>query len=106
MRGRWLRARGVFAFTFFFKPKTAYERRISDWSSDVCSSDLGEAGRNQGNSVEGIAGEREPRLSQIGERGDRRRDPADPDQRRFRKGCAELRRIGRAEVEQIGRAHV
>src|SRR3546814_5594221 len=25
---------------FFFKPKTAYERRISDWSSDVCSSDL------------------------------------------------------------------
>src|SRR3546814_2667465 len=25
---------------FFFKKKTAYERRISDWSSDVCSSDL------------------------------------------------------------------
>src|SRR3546814_8354271 len=25
---------------FFFKHKTAYERRISDWSSDVCSSDL------------------------------------------------------------------
>src|SRR3546814_7675171 len=24
---------------FFFKQKTAYERRISDWSSDVCSSD-------------------------------------------------------------------
>src|SRR3546814_19018789 len=39
---------------FFFKQKTAYEMRISDWSSDVCSSDLwlllpekscGEAGR-------------------------------------------------------------
>src|SRR3546814_7264546 len=34
---------------FFFKQKTAYEMRISDWSSDVCSSDLaplepGEAG--------------------------------------------------------------
>src|SRR3546814_11145398 len=29
----------VFVF-FFFKQKTAYERRISDWSSDVCSSDL------------------------------------------------------------------
>src|SRR3546814_4346667 len=28
---------------FFFKQKTAYEMRISDWSSDVCSSDL--AGR-------------------------------------------------------------
>src|SRR3546814_2692694 len=30
----------VFVFFFFFKQKTAYEMRISDWSSDVCSSDL------------------------------------------------------------------
>src|SRR3546814_1724982 len=30
---------------FFFKQKTAYELRISDWSSDVCSSDLGHARR-------------------------------------------------------------
>src|SRR3546814_6757237 len=29
-----------FVFVFFFKQKTAYEMRISDWSSDVCSSDL------------------------------------------------------------------
>src|SRR3546814_16928835 len=29
---------------FFFKQKTAYEMRISDWSSDVCSSDLGRCG--------------------------------------------------------------
>src|SRR3546814_1586670 len=29
-----------FGFVFFFKQKTAYEMRISDWSSDVCSSDL------------------------------------------------------------------
>src|SRR3546814_1717470 len=28
-------------YFFFFKQKTAYEMRISDWSSDVCSSDLG-----------------------------------------------------------------
>src|SRR3546814_18558890 len=35
----------MFVF-FFFKQKTAYEMRISDWSSDVCSSDLrGEAPR-------------------------------------------------------------
>src|SRR3546814_107001 len=33
----------VFVF-FFFKQKTAYEMRISDWSSDVCSSDLDEGG--------------------------------------------------------------
>src|SRR3546814_2691306 len=30
-----------FFYFFFFKQKTAYEMRISDWSSDVCSSDLG-----------------------------------------------------------------
>src|SRR3546814_2965595 len=30
----------VFVIFFFFKQKTAYEMRISDWSSDVCSSDL------------------------------------------------------------------
>src|SRR3546814_3909125 len=31
-------------FFFFFKQKTAYEMRISDWSSDVCSSDLSSQG--------------------------------------------------------------
>src|SRR3546814_7305893 len=30
----------VYVLVFFFKQKTAYEMRISDWSSDVCSSDL------------------------------------------------------------------
>src|SRR3546814_3405573 len=30
----------VICLFFFFKQKTAYEMRISDWSSDVCSSDL------------------------------------------------------------------
>src|SRR3546814_5904558 len=34
-------------FLFFFKQKTAYEMRISDWSSDVCSSDLSDP-RGQG----------------------------------------------------------
>src|SRR3546814_10560610 len=37
-------------FFFFFKQKTAYEMRISDWSSDVCSSDL------LGAAVQGHAG--------------------------------------------------
>src|SRR3546814_1511680 len=31
---------GVYNTMFFFKQKTAYEMRISEWSSDVCSSDL------------------------------------------------------------------
>src|SRR3546814_6563617 len=30
----------MLVYFFFFKQKTAYEMRISDWSSDVCSSDL------------------------------------------------------------------
>src|SRR3546814_4250821 len=33
-------------FFVFFKQKTAYEMRISDWSSDVCSSDLGALSRS------------------------------------------------------------
>src|SRR3546814_7149419 len=36
---------GVISFFFLFKQKTAYEMRISDWSSDVCSSDLAQAQR-------------------------------------------------------------
>src|SRR3546814_976624 len=35
----------VFLYLVFFKQKTAYELRISDWSSDVCSSDLDGQGR-------------------------------------------------------------
>src|SRR3546814_2593290 len=37
-----------FCFFFFFKQKTAYEMRISDWSSDVCSSDLAEVQLTRG----------------------------------------------------------
>src|SRR3546814_12826289 len=36
---------------FFFKQKTAYEMRISDWSSDVCSSDLDATGGGSGGGV-------------------------------------------------------
>src|SRR3546814_2038603 len=39
---------------FFFKQKTAYEMRISDWSSDVCSSDLIRSGA--GNPMENTQG--------------------------------------------------
>src|SRR3546814_9762179 len=46
----------VLCLFFFFKQKTAYEMRISDWSSDVCSSDLvysQESVFNQGGIAEG-----------------------------------------------------
>src|SRR3546814_20994133 len=44
---------------FFFKQKTAYEMRISDWSSDVCSSDLAPwaGGRAGGTLREGVHAE-------------------------------------------------
>src|SRR3546814_6651448 len=48
---------------FFFKQKTAYEMRISDWSSDVCSSDLlvgelvGEIGRDVGDQRRHMVGD-------------------------------------------------
>src|SRR3546814_1163232 len=38
----------MFLLFFFFKQKTAYEMRISDWSSDVCSSDLPGRGTDGG----------------------------------------------------------
>src|SRR3546814_5462675 len=41
---------------FFFKQKTAYEMRISDWSSDVCSSDLNDVERGCGGIEADIAG--------------------------------------------------
>src|SRR3546814_12969050 len=46
----------------FFKQKTAYEMRISDWSSDVCSSDLGQAGerRRTGRVRDDVDGETHP----------------------------------------------
>src|SRR3546814_6429669 len=47
---------------FFFKQKTAYEMRISDWSSDVCSSDLLSAGGD------GLA--RQPRILGMGDDGE------------------------------------
>src|SRR3546814_8239810 len=50
-------------FVFFFKQKTAYEMRISDWSSDVCSSDLDDAGDRLFDAVQATAilGQRQPR---------------------------------------------
>src|SRR3546814_5690241 len=48
---------------FFFKQKTAYEMRISDWSSDVCSSDLNhEANENR---IIGEHSERDIPLDQV-----------------------------------------
>src|SRR3546814_6587869 len=43
-------------FIFFFKQKTAYEMRISDWSPDVCSSDLANHYEVDSNHWAGVSG--------------------------------------------------
>src|SRR3546814_3841644 len=58
-------------YFFFFKQKTAYEMRISDWSSDVCSSDLVALARLQTQWDE--------RLAEIGAEGDEDFDPNSDD---------------------------
>src|SRR3546814_6872324 len=49
-------------FFFFFKQKTAYEMRISDWSSDVCSSDLAPGDERAHAVVDAPAGENDFRI--------------------------------------------
>src|SRR3546814_10619601 len=84
---------------FFFKQKTAYEMRISDWSSDVCSSDL---------VIIDPVHLRDPRIGargqqRVGEGGGRRLRPArrndDAGQKRRReqrdRSSSEERRVGK-----------
>src|SRR3546814_4980422 len=63
---------------FFFQQKTAYEMRISDWSSDVCSSDLmrvAEGGQGQASAQIDDPRVRVPQLADIRRAADRD-DPA------------------------------
>src|SRR3546814_7532778 len=88
----------LFVF-FFFKQKTAYEMRISDWSSDVCSSDLTLAYRDEltqrlGLNLVNVTPDPEE-LAKKDETG--LRWSYDPD------GCCEIRKVKPLEKE-IGRA--
>src|SRR3546814_4444244 len=106
-------------FFFVFKQKTAYEMRISDWSSDVCSSDLIEIGRCDGIADQAI----EPRLRFPAGKADRRdiavgnivlvdiqqvdigpRRGVDADAERGRE--AEALILDMIAARKIGRAHV
>src|SRR3546814_6625417 len=82
-------------FFFFFKQKTAYEMRISDWSSDVCSSDL--LRRCRGYS-EVIAGYRQQRL-RIGYQG---RSPGCRYSRIQFERCYQ-RHVQRSEERRVGK---
>src|SRR3546814_6312810 len=105
---------------FFFKQKTAYEMRISDWSSDVCSSDLsesrqagpgGRAVKPESVLQDGAArpgdGGAELRLSVVAAQGDRL---ADAPVLGGDRGIADRKALGvdrhAGIVDEIGRAHV
>src|SRR3546814_1956703 len=80
-------------FFFFFKQKTAYEMRISDWSSDVCSSDLGASA--------GLAGHQHPAAQGAG--GFQRRGGGDRDRRPGAEDLRRDQRERRARRLQFGR---
>src|SRR3546814_1346539 len=75
---------------FFFKQKTAYEMRISDWSSDVCSSDLVPTGNTVVFSAHGV-----PKSVKA--------DAAERGLRVFDATCPLVTKV-HIEVEKIGRA--
>src|SRR3546814_4519542 len=94
---------------FFFKQKTAYEMRISDWSSDVCSSDLrlyrlcGLTLNLEDRVIRGPHSRDSPRQDQIAgaaiERGDFDRSPYDlnrSEERRVGKECVSTCRSRRS----------
>src|SRR3546814_1977046 len=73
----------------FFKQKTAYEMRISDWSSDVCSSDLDP----RKNTSRPHPGASHPQCGTTGLATPQRSFPACPDTRKRRR--SEERRVGK-----------
>src|SRR3546814_11098810 len=79
---------------FFFKQKTAYEMRISDWSSDVCSSDLAVGERAVGWLPATPIQERSPKTSGApqGAQRDPRVPPDEADTSRTHSSCPRLAR--------------
>src|SRR3546814_1578142 len=79
-------------FFFFFKQKTAYEMRISDWSSDVCSSDLI---RRDGEGSEGSRGVEDRRRVRQDARPRKPRQAERANEGSGRAGRSEERRVGK-----------
>src|SRR3546814_20505667 len=89
----------VFTCLFFFKQKTAYEMRISDWSSDVCSSDLEKKHR--------AGGQRDPAAFPVEQSADHRHPLKRPCavRRRWRSGTGTMRSPirNRSEERRVGK---
>src|SRR3546814_5097702 len=92
---------GGSVFFCFFKQKTAYEMRISDWSSDVCSSDLFRIGEIRDHPDVALLGEVDDRLVEGKIDGHRRRIGREADDQGNRCRHAEIGRAScRARVGQ------
>src|SRR3546814_15181061 len=95
----------VYCFVFLFKQKTAYEMRISDWSSDVCSSDLDDRGRAVGHGqpqhAQAVRSGRH--AVQLRHRGQLRRHGEEMVAHRL---GAVQRQLGRSEERRVGTACV
>src|SRR3546814_2108704 len=86
---------------FLFKQKTAYEMRISDWSSDVCSSDLG---RDLGRRILATLVAMSQTMPITGPRGALFHDPALwADMDTWHRQVGELRRNERSEERRVGK---
>src|SRR3546814_19186269 len=100
----------VYVF-FFFKQKTAYEMRISDWSSDVCSSDLSNAPLQSPISSPHFMEDSTLRANIIDEQDAVYREAEEEDRRRARVRAAsraaqeeeETPRLGRSEERRVGK---
>src|SRR3546814_6221956 len=88
---------------FFFKQKTAYEMRISDWSSDVCSSDL--LARNPAVPCFVAQPDRHPFVVEIPLGGELEGVEGHHLRECLARGRGARRRHG-GQVHEIGRAHV
>src|SRR3546814_10707150 len=86
-------------FFFFFKQKTAYEMRISDWSSDVCSSDLCILGLVMHGMLD-MLGCRPARLAKEGQEHQPPRIEAGQQRREHADAKSDITKIGRASCRE------
>src|SRR3546814_1576535 len=87
---------------FFFKQKTAYEMRISDWSSDVCSSDLDLLGACRSRRHDEQAGVLIPGTGQPVRRERRRQAAPDDEPEVASPGARDEARVGRCGDRKRG----
>src|SRR3546814_7253703 len=93
----------VVKYFFFFKQKTSYEMRISDWSSDVCSSDLPVRHAPRGIRAPSPRHRDRPQAPRSSRRRPDAGDLAGDDRMTMRTGLDHLPAVKRRELERVAR---